>query len=156
MRNVLPLQFTTPHPLYLYTYASHHPSPLHPWLFTLPHLLKDVPQLCIREVTEWVQVVPHCPTEEHWVLRNDGHLLPEVVQSNLLCVHSINHDGSKRLSHPVEYCQERGLPSTCTTHNANLRRWRMNCGSQLSRKHTHSREELHVPIQHKWHSQRTR
>ena len=107
--------------------------PTLPLFFTSPHLLKDVPQFCIREVTEWVQVVPHCTTEEHWVLRNDGHLLPEVVQPNLLRVHSINHDGSKRLSHPVEYCQERRLPSTCTTHNANLRgrsgKWK--CGSQL-------------------------
>ena len=99
--------------------------PLSLLFLTCPDLLKDVPQFSIREVTEGVQIIAHGATEEHWVLGNDGHLLSEVVQPNLLCVHPVNGDGSKWLGHSVEYCQERGLPSTCTTHNANLRRLEM-------------------------------
>lgn len=89
----------------------------------ISHLLKDIPQCSIREVTEGIQVVAHGATEEHRVLGDDGHLLPEVMQPNLLCVYPINGDGSKGLCHPVQHCQQGGLPSTCATYNTNLGRW---------------------------------
>ena len=98
------------------------------------YLLKDVPQCSIGEVTEGIQVVAHGATEEHWILGDDGHLPPEVMQPNLLCVYPIDGDGSKGLSHPVEHRQQGGLPGTCSTHNANLEMLKWRCGeSGLSR-----------------------
>ena len=91
----------------------------------ISHLLKDVPKCSIGEVTEGVQVVVHGATEEHRVLGDDGHLPPEVMQPNLLCVYPIDGDHSKGLGHPVEHCQQGRLPGTCATHNANLGRLEM-------------------------------
>ena len=131
---------------------------LPPIFLTCPDLFKDIPQLSIREVTEGIQIIAHGATEEHWVLGNDGHLLPEVMQPNLLCVHPINGDGSKWLSHAVEHCQERRLPSTCTTHNANLRRSEMEIWLWFE-KNAHTQHTVYLlrgfdveveGLEHKW------
>lgn len=32
-------------------------------------LLQNTPQLLVRVVSEWVKVVPHCSTEQNWILQ---------------------------------------------------------------------------------------
>ena len=70
---------------------------------------------------EGVQIFSHASREESWILRYDRDVAPNIMKAQLLDVDTINVDYTWWLSETEEGSEHGRLPSTCPTHNANLK-----------------------------------
>ena len=92
-------------------------------LFEL-HLLERVPQLLVLELVERVEIRSHCADEERGLLRNDGELASQLVQTELADVDVVDEHASllaaADLGHSEDGLDDGGLACACAADDADF------------------------------------